>query len=572
MPKKGKYALADGSSGGGDKKTSDDLSPESSSSTLEEITMGKQIDPKDVPFWCSSRFALAVIGFFGTINLYALRINLSVAMVCMVNQTALLESNPMDVAFANYTNATHSFNLTVKESPAVDKCPRQASSNSNDTNQMEGDFLWDKEKQGIILGSFFWGYLITQLPGGILASRFGAKRVIGFFMIATSIATLLVPVGARTNYIFLIVLRIICGMGSGIWFPCFHIMWANWAPPLERSKLMSFTYSGAQLGNVLTLPLAGLLCKYGFDGGWPSIFYILGALSLIWCILWLALVSDCPTAHRRISKIEKAYIVQSLRGEMKSHHSKKLDIPFKSLFLSMPVWAIIVANITSDWGVYTFLTNIPSYMNEVLKFEITANGFLSSIPYLLFWFIATMSGVVADSLRSKKLLNTTQTRKLFNSLGLLLPAVMVLVLGFLDCTQAYLAVALLAIGVSMNGFAFSGFVVNPVDISPKHSGIIFGISNSLAAVTGFLAPYIVGVITSDQTRQQWQVVFYICAAVNTFGALFFIFGSSGNIQPWARETEPDERSVELQDLTIDKNSAPVNGESVNHDDRKQPMI
>ena len=35
-------------------------------------------------------------------------------------------------------------------------------------------------------------------------------------------------------------------------------------------------FSGSQLGNALTFPIAGLLCAYGFDGGWPSIFYCTG--------------------------------------------------------------------------------------------------------------------------------------------------------------------------------------------------------------------------------------------------------------------------------------------------------
>ena len=39
---------------------------------------------------------------------------------------------------------------------------------------------------------------------------------------------------------------------------------------------------------------------------------------------------------------------------------------------SLPVLAIIVSNITSDWGAYTLLTNIPTYMNEVLRLDITA--------------------------------------------------------------------------------------------------------------------------------------------------------------------------------------------------------
>ena len=51
-----------------------------------------------MPWWTSARLALAFVGFLGFVNLYALRVNLSVAMVCMINQTAVaLDSNSSDL-------------------------------------------------------------------------------------------------------------------------------------------------------------------------------------------------------------------------------------------------------------------------------------------------------------------------------------------------------------------------------------------------------------------------------------------------------------------------------------------
>ncbi len=54
---------------------------------------------------------------------------------------------------------------------------------------------------------------------------------------------------------------------------------------------------------------------------------------MLWCIVWLALVSDSPAEHRRIKHIEKAYIIQSLRGEMKAHRSKVRKLNLSSLQL-----------------------------------------------------------------------------------------------------------------------------------------------------------------------------------------------------------------------------------------------
>lgn len=57
---------------------------------------------------------------------------------------------------------------------------------------------------------------------------------------------------------------------------------AYWAPPSERSRLAGIANAGAQMGNVIALPLGGFLCVYGFAGGWPSIFYVFGIFGVVW--------------------------------------------------------------------------------------------------------------------------------------------------------------------------------------------------------------------------------------------------------------------------------------------------
>lgn len=79
--------------------------------------------------------------------------------------------------------------------------------------------------------------------------------------------------------------------------------------------------------------------------------------------------------------------------------------------------------------------------------------------------------------------------------GMLVPAALLIGLGYLDCTQPALAISLLVLGVSLTGIQYSGWIVNHMDIAPMFAGILFGIANSVAAVTGFLSPVIVGVVT-----------------------------------------------------------------------------
>ena len=70
------------------------------------ITFNYKHQPSiSVPWWTSSRLGLAVLGFFGFVNLYALRFNLSVAIVCMVNGTAVQLNSKEDTSSVNNTSS-----------------------------------------------------------------------------------------------------------------------------------------------------------------------------------------------------------------------------------------------------------------------------------------------------------------------------------------------------------------------------------------------------------------------------------------------------------------------------------
>ena len=72
--------------------------------------------------------------------------------------------------------------------------------------------MWDKTTQGTILGSFFWGYLIGQVPAGWVATKFGGKWVYAVTMIIASVATVFTPVLAEAHYAALIAVRVVLGI------------------------------------------------------------------------------------------------------------------------------------------------------------------------------------------------------------------------------------------------------------------------------------------------------------------------------------------------------------------------
>jgi hypothetical protein len=123
------------------------------------------------------------------------------------------------------------------------------------------------------------------------------------------------------------------------------------------------------------------------------------------------------------------------------------------------------------------------------------------------------SGFIADIFVRKRILTVTHTRKLFNILGNLIPALFLIGLAFMTCQLKYIAVILLTAGVgfryvlllpfdcikyifSISGFCFGGgFMLVANDIAPAYAGIVFGISNTFATIPGIVSPYVVGALT-----------------------------------------------------------------------------
>ena len=147
-------------------------------------------------------------------------------------------------------------------------------------------------------------------------------------------------------------------------------LWPYWAPPLERSTLLGFSSAGSQIGNVVALPLGGWLCLNGFAGGWPSIFYVIGMIGIVWAVMWFFLISNTPNEHRFISKEEKDYIVNATKDSVSSNKNYKKNTPWKGIMTSKAFYGLVITHSCSNFGTYLFLTQLPTYMSEVLMFDI----------------------------------------------------------------------------------------------------------------------------------------------------------------------------------------------------------
>ncbi|XP_071038090.1 sialin isoform X2 [Parasteatoda tepidariorum] len=475
-----------------------------------------------------ARLVLTILVFFGYIAISAMRVNLSVALVAMVGI-------PRSGNGTNETTITCP-ELIITKNATIDE----------DEFLPDGEFEWNSDLQGQVVGSYFYGYLLSQIPGGMISEKYGAKWVYGLGVFGSAIASLLTPIAARLNVWALIFARVAVGFSGGIAYPAMNVLVSRWAPKMERSRISTAMYAGGLLGTLITNAFTGILSESTFLGGWPSIFYICGTLGCCWFIFWAVLAYDTPDVHPRISKEELAYIQDNL-DKSKSDDAKT---PWKSIWTSMPFWALIVAHFGHDWTFYNSLTMMPTYLSNVLHFDLRDNGILSGLPFLMMCLFALPASVLADFLRAGGYLQITTIRKLITGIGFFGPGLCAVAITLIGC-RPIIIIILLSLSFGLNGFIYSGFMVNHVDMSPRFAGTLFGITNGIATLPGFVAPAFDGyVLQSGQTLRNWGFVFLSSATLYFITGVFYILFASADLQPW---NDPDNEPTDKKEVKCVEN-------------------
>ncbi|XP_054153828.1 vesicular glutamate transporter 1-like [Oppia nitens] len=411
---------------------------------------------------------------------------------------------------------------------------------SNTTGQGP-EFDWTPETIGVVDSSFFWGYLVTQIPGGFLAARYPATRVFGTAIATSAFLNMLLPGAAKLHPGYVMFVRILQGLVEGVTYPACHGIWRHWAPPLERSRLATLAFCGSYAGAVVGLPMSGLLTEWL---GWETCFYFYGFLGLSWYALWMWLSFEKPSKHPTITREELVFIENSI-GIVNLKPPTLQTTPWVEIFKSMPVWAIIAANFCRSWTFYLLLISQPMYFKEVFNFDVEKSGMLGALPHLCMTFVVPFGGHLADHLRTSGALSTTNVRKVFNCGGFGMEALFLILVG--STSSTHLAIIALTLAVGFSGFAISGFNVNHLDIAPRYASILMGISNGFGTLAGMLCPIVVNLMTKEKTPTEWQDVFIIAGVIHICGVIFYGIFASGELQNWSEPVSKDQpESLQMQ--------------------------
>ncbi|KAJ0083890.1 hypothetical protein Patl1_31138 [Pistacia atlantica] len=384
---------------------------------------------------------------------------------------------------------------------------------------MSAEYNWNPATVGLIQSSFFWGYLLTQVAGGIWADTVGGKLVLGFGVVWWSIATALTPVAAKLGLPFLLVVRAFMGIGEGVAMPAMNNILSKWVPVAERSRSLALVYSGMYLGSVTGLAFSPFLIH---QFGWPSVFYSFGSLGTVWFTVWLSKAYSSPLEDPQLRPEEKKLIMMNSVSK-----EPVKTIPWGLILSKPPVWALIVSHFCHNWGTFILLTWMPTYYNQVLKFNLTESGLICVLPWLTMAFSANLGGWIADTL-------------IMQTIGFLGPAFFLTQLSHVDSPA--MAVLCMACSQGTDAFSQSGLYSNHQDIAPRYSigatnilvsiyisslpieGVLLGLSNTAGVLAGVFGTAATGYILQHGS---WDDVFKVSVGLYLVGTVVWNLFSTG---------------------------------------------
>ena len=389
---------------------------------------------------------------------------------------------------------------------------------------MQEQFGWSELQVGIVLGTFYAGYMISMTLGGYLADKYGGKKVLGYALIVWSLFTIITPFFAYSGLWWLIFIRILLGLGEGVTFPAWHSIYARWIPFNERTRAIGFTNSGIAAGTVFGYVVAAMIIA---NYSWEWVFYSFGVMGIFWYFFWNRTVTSYPEDNKNLSNNE----LELIKTEAPSN-STPPSIPFLKLIKNGPFLAIAVATFCNNWALFTFISYLPKFINAPIAdggmgIDLGSSAFIYSLlmPSLVAMFSLILGGYIADSF-IKKGYKVINVRKTVNSIGFFGSAIFLYLISLQD--TLFNAIFLLCLIQLCTGISAGGFGVNHADLGPKYTGTLVGISGSIGMIAAIFSPMVAGLVL--EVTSSWDVIFYICSNILVFGGLFYLRFGSANRQ------------------------------------------
>lgn len=367
------------------------------------------------------------------------------------------------------------------------------------------EFEWDNNELGKVMGSFSYGYMMSQIIGGFLADKFGGAIVMTYCGVVWSILTYLTPSLIRFSSNPLkcaMIKRIFLGVSQGLHYPSFTSLIGEKVRDGERSLPYAFIASGGQIGLLLVGSFGSWI---GHTYKWDLLFELIGLASFLWIIF--------------LYKMNREYTKGYKYSNLGPSATKDSEVTAKPNLFRKPVIAMIVAHMAANNCFFILFNWLPAYFHS--NYPTASASIYNSIPWSLTLFGSIGSGYLCDKLGVKY--NLTFGRKLVATITLGGSAICLFLLSHCDTFWWSLWSATLV--CFFHSFNSGSILINPSDLYPSSSGFLFGIMNTAGAIPGFMGVQAVGYALHQNVS--WSRIWQIVGGINLFGNLFYLLAGSG---------------------------------------------
>ncbi|MGE4341291.1 MAG: MFS transporter, partial [Pigmentiphaga sp.] len=359
------------------------------------------------------------------------------------------------------------------------------------------------EQYSWVVLAFQATYTVMQTVAGAVLDALGTR--LGFFIFAMGWALSNMAHGLATSWQGLAFFRAFLGGTEAAAIPAGTKTVAEWFPAKERPLATSAFQMGTSVGNMIAPPLV-VFCILNW--GWQSAFYVTGALTIAWALLWWFGYRE-PDKHPRIGKGERDLIA---RDRQESGEGSR-PATRSAVLRSRGFWAIAVPRFLAEPAWQTFNFFIPLYLVSVWKLDLTSVALWAWLPFLAADFGSLAAGLLPPALMRRGA-GMIASRKITMTLGALCmigPACIGL------AGSPGLAIALFCVGGFAHQMLNGALITLCSDLfEPRTVATASGMAGTIAWIGGMLFTLIIG---QSADLYGYNPLFVALAGLDILGAI-----------------------------------------------------
>jgi nitrate/nitrite transporter NarK len=245
--------------------------------------------------------------------------------------------------------------------------------------------------------------------------------------------------------------------------------------------------------------------------GWRAVYWIFALTGIVWAVVWNRWYRNGPELHPAVQPAELALI-----QEGRSSGALHAPVPWKLLWRSRNIWALCAMYSGYAYGLYFYLTWLPTYLQEGRGIAWEMVGFYAALPMLAGAGCNLLGGWLTDRLARRMRLRWARR---IPAMGGLLGAAVLLAIAALVPNND-LSMAALALSFGSADLILAVCWATCLDIGREHAGTVSGTMNSLGQIGGLIAPVLVGWLV--QTVGSWQLPLLLSAGYYVVSALLWL--------------------------------------------------